>query len=58
MIDKIHVLPPRPGVCKICAARHIPEEPHDHRSLYYIVHFYRRNKRFPTQEDAKANTMK
>lgn len=56
MIDKIHVLSPMPGVCPVCAARHGPEEPHDHRSLYYIVHFYQKNKRFPTEEDATANT--
>lgn len=51
--DKIHVLPPRPGVCRICATRHHPGEPHDHRSLYYMVMFYRKHKRFPTPEDAR-----
>lgn len=51
--DQIHVLPPRPGVCRTCAARHRPEEPHDHRSLYYMVRFYQVNKRFPTPEDAE-----
>ena len=53
MIEEIKVIPPLPGACKLCAARHRPEEPHDHRSLYYMVRFYQVNKRFPTPEDAE-----
>lgn len=51
--DEIHVLPPRPGVCRTCAARHRPEEPHDYQSLYFMVKFYKAHKRFPSSEDVK-----
>lgn len=52
MAEKIKVLPPRPGVCKMCAARHSADQPHERDSLYYQVKFYRRFRRFPTWEDA------
>lgn len=52
MVEKIKVLPPRPGVCKLCAARHAADQPHERDSLYYQVKFYRRFRRFPTWEDA------
>ena len=54
MPDKIHVYPPRPWACPVCAAKHRPEEPHDYMSLYYMNHFYRKHKRFPTPEDVKG----
>lgn len=50
--DKIKLLPPRPGVCRICAARHKAGEPHDRDSFYYQIHFYSSFGRFPTWEDA------
>lgn len=52
MVEQIKVLPPRPGVCKQCAARHAADQPHERDSLYYQVKFYRRFRRFPTWEDA------
>lgn len=48
----IKIIPPLPGVCRICAARHDPAEPHDRDSLYYQNGFYRKHKRFPTWDDA------
>ncbi len=50
----IRVLPPLPGACRVCAARHQPEEPHAWDSLYYQVRFYQTHRRFPTREDAGA----
>ena len=51
-VDKIKILPPRPGACKICAGFHARNEPHDTDSLYYINRFYKKHGRFPTAEDA------
>lgn len=55
MMEEIKVIPPRPGVCRICAARHRPEEPHDRDSLYYQNRFYMRHRRFPTWDDAMSH---
>lgn len=52
MTENILILPPRPGACRVCAARHAEGRPHELGSLYYQVMFYRRNRRFPTWEDA------
>ena len=52
---QIKVLAPGPGVCRICAARHDPDEPHDRDSLYYQNRFRRRHKRFPTWADALSH---
>ena len=54
-LEEIRVLPPRPGVCRECAAKHDPTEPHDRNSLYYENRFRRRYKRFPTWADAMAH---
>lgn len=55
MIEEIKVIPPRPGCCRLCAARHRPEEPHDRDSLYYQNRFYKKYRRFPTWDDAMAH---
>lgn len=55
MIEDIKVIPPTPGACKLCAARHRPEEPHDRDSLYYQNYFYMRYRRFPTWDDAMSH---
>ena len=52
---RIRILPPRPGACRLCAANHAENEPHDLSSLYYQYRFRRRMRRFPTQEDAVAH---
>ena len=55
MSEEIKVLPPRPGVCRICAARHAKDQPHERDSLYYQAMFYRKYRRFPTWEDAMSH---
>lgn len=54
-MEDIKVLPPRPRACKVCAARHAEDQPHECDSLYYKVMFYRRFRRFPTWEDAMSH---
>lgn len=46
------LLPPRPGVCQICAHDHPPDAPHDAQSLYYQQRFYLEQGRWPTWKDA------
>lgn len=50
--ESIRILPPRPGACKVCAAFHPPDAPHDVNSLYYRTKFHRKYGRYPTSEDA------
>lgn len=54
-MDRIRILPPLPGTCRVCAARHAKDAPHERDSLYYQVHFYKRWHRWPTWEDAMAH---
>lgn len=49
------LMPPKPGVCPICAVDHPPELPHDQQSLYYKYRFYAKHSRWPTWEDAMAH---
>lgn len=51
-METIKVLPPLPGACRLCAARHAADQPHERDSLYYQVRFYQKFRRFPTWEDA------
>lgn len=51
-METIKVLPPLPGACRLCAARHSADQPHERDSLYYQVRFYQKFRRFPTWEDA------
>lgn len=53
--EDIRVNAPGPGACKICAAVHSPEQPHDRDSLYYQYRFRKRHRRFPTWDDAMAH---
>ena len=46
------LMPPRPGVCQVCAVKHDPEQPHNRDSLYYQYRFYAEHKRWPTWADA------
>ena len=55
IFEEIKVIPPLPGSCRICATKHSKEEPHDRDSLYYQNWFIKRNKRFPTWEDAMSH---
>ena len=55
VFDRIVILPPRPGACPICAARHKENQPHNPESLYYQVRFRQKHRRFPTWADAMAH---
>lgn len=54
-LEEIKVCAPTPRTCRVCATIHDPRKPHDKNSLYYMNWFYKRNKRFPTREDAAAH---
>ena len=49
--DRIIITPMRQGACPVCAFVHGANEPHETRSLYFIMDFTRRNGRLPTRED-------
>ena len=49
------LLPPKPGVCPICAVDHTPDMPHNAQSLYYQYRFYGIRGRWPTWADAVAH---
>jgi hypothetical protein len=49
------LLPPADGKCRICAAEHKPESPHDGTSLFYHTRFNMRYKRPATWADAIAH---
>lgn len=51
----MRLLPPKPGVCPVCATDHAPEWPHNQPSLYYQYHFYGTHGRWPTWADAVAH---
>lgn len=53
--EEIRIRAPGPGACRICAAVHRPDQPHDRDSLYYQNWFYKRYRRFPTWADAMAH---
>lgn len=46
------VLPPRPGLCQVCATKHEADWPHNQQSLYYQVAFWTEHGRYPTWRDA------
>ena len=52
---ELGLLPPRDGVCQECAVDHAPDDPHNRHSLYYQYHFYSRNGRWPTWDDAMVH---
>lgn len=49
------LLPPKEGVCPICASDHSPNEPHNAQSLYYQYRFHAVRCRWPTWADAIAH---
>jgi hypothetical protein len=49
------LLPPKAGVCPICAVDHPPDQPHNQQSLYYQYRFYGVRGRWPTWADAMAH---
>lgn len=44
-----------PGTCESCAVAHKPEQPHNNQSLVWQYHFYDKEGRWPTWEDAMAH---
>lgn len=50
--ENVLILPPKPGVCPVCAVNHNPALPHNKDSLYYQMRFRQENGRFPTWDDA------
>lgn len=52
MYGRILLIPPMPGNCKVCGAKHGTDDPHNLYSLYYIMRFRREHGREPTWEDA------
>lgn len=54
-IEEMQLLPPAPGKCPICAAKHAPELPHNKDSLYYQMRFRQQHGRFPDWKDAAAH---
>jgi hypothetical protein len=49
------MLPPPPGTCQECAAKHKPDDPHNAQSLPYQYSFYAKRGRWPTWRDAVAH---
>jgi hypothetical protein len=49
------MLPPPPGTCQECAAKHKPDEAHNAQSLAYQHSFYAKRGRWPTWKDAVAH---
>lgn len=58
VIDTIKIIAPEPGACKICAALHNPDQPHERDSLYYQMRFFQVYNRFPSWDDAMAHCSK
>jgi hypothetical protein len=50
-----NLLPPKPGVCQVCAHDHEALLPHNLQSLYYQYAFYGAVGRWPTWADACAH---
>lgn len=50
--SKIFVTAPRQGTCMVCGAHHAAHEPHEYRSLYYMVKYRQTHGRYPSPEDA------
>ena len=53
--ESVTLLPPKPGVCPICADNHKPEYPHNKNSIYYQMRFRQDHGRFPKWSDAMAH---
>lgn len=51
----LSLLPPKPGVCQICATSHLADSPHNQQSLFYQYRFFYAHGRWPTWADAIAH---
>ena len=54
-MDRVALLPPKPGTCPECGDCHDARDPHNRESIYYQMRFNQRNGRFPTWADAMAH---
>jgi hypothetical protein len=53
--SNVHLLPPAPGTCNVCATKHDEGQPHNRNSLYYQTHYLMTHDRNPTWYDAMAH---
>jgi len=51
----LSLLPPKKGVCQLCAYDHERQDPHNKQSLYYCMRFLMAHGRNPTWADAVAH---
>lgn len=49
------LLPPKAGLCQVCAVEHKPDAPHNAQSLYYGMRFKMLHDRDVTWSDAVAH---
>ena len=49
------LLPPKKGLCQVCAVEHPPEDPRNAESLYYAIRFKMLHGRDVTWADAVAH---
>lgn len=49
------LLPPAPGACQVCAAKHEPQEPHNAESLYWGMCAKMKGQPSPTWKAALAH---
>lgn len=54
-VKSMKMLPPRKGLCQICAYDHLAIHPHNRDTLYYQMQFKGRFDREPTWADALAH---
>ena len=52
MFERLIVSAPGIGKCPVCAVRHGKDQPHDIRSVYYIVRYRQKYGREPERKDA------
>lgn len=51
--NELHLLPPVPGTCPVCGAKHRRGEPHDEHSAYYRMRYRRKYGRWPEEKQGK-----
>lgn len=51
---EVHFLPPVPGSCPICGAKHERGTPHDPNSAYYRMRYRRKYGHWPGESDGEC----
>lgn len=54
-LEELVFMPPRPGVCPVCACAHPAHMPHNPLSIYYRIMFRQEHGRMPDWDDATAH---